>query len=138
MLDQDLSIADADQAHWRLFLVKRKQFIERVLRMVDGADVEVAEKARRIAALKGSLGRLARITPEMCENYLRAWRADRLQWQRHVEDLPTGLDRVCALALLSGDDAPPVNWRSRRQRSRAASRYLPAGVAGGTGVAASG
>jgi len=111
LLDQHLSITDADQAHWARFLVKRRQFIDRVLAMVASNNLEPAEKSLRIAALKGSLGRLALITPELCENYLRAWRADRQEWQRFVQELPTGLDRVAALRLLSGEGAPPVSWQ---------------------------
>ncbi len=118
LLDQELSLADADQAHWARFLVKRRLFVERVVGMVTAADLEPAERGRRIAALKGSLGRLARITPQMCEDYLQAWRTDRQEWQRHLQGLPTGLDRVAALTLLSGDDAPPLNWQPRRRRSR--------------------
>ena len=57
LLDQGRSVTDADQAHWAKFLAKRKRFIGRVLKMVeqDGA-LESADRARRIAALKGSLG----------------------------------------------------------------------------------
>ena len=115
LLDQHLSIVDADRAHWARFLVKRRQFIDRVLAMVASSNLQPAEKARRIAALKGSLGRLALITPELCEDYLRAWRADRQEWQRHIQELPTGLEREPALRLLSADGVPSLTWRLRRQ-----------------------
>jgi len=122
LLDQELSIADADRAHWAVFLAKRRQFIQRVLAMVTNSSLESAEKARRIAALKGSLGRLALITPALCEDYLRAWQADRQQWQRFVQDLPAGLDRVAALRLLSADGAPPVRWHLSGRSHRTADR----------------
>jgi hypothetical protein len=117
LLDQHLSITDADQAHWARFLDKRRQFIDRVLAMVASSnDLDSAQKARRTAALKGSLGRLALITPQLCVNYLRAWRSDRQEWQRYVEELPVGLDRERALAWLSSDGAPPLSWQPRRSR----------------------
>jgi hypothetical protein len=116
LLDQHLSITDADQAHWARFLVKRRQFIDRVLKMVAKSDLESADKARRVAALKGSLGRLALITPALCENYLRAWRRDRQEWQRYVQELPAGLDRERALTWLSSDGALPLSWQLRRNR----------------------
>ena len=116
LLDQHLSITDADQAHWARFLDKRRQFIDRVLAMVASSDLDSAQKARRIAALKGSLGRLALITPQLCVNYLRAWRSDRQEWQRYVEELPVGLDRERALTWLSSDGAPPLSWQPRRDR----------------------
>lgn len=123
LLDQHLSITDADKAHWAKFLVKRRQFIDRVLAMVADSDLEYAEKARRIAALKGSLGRLALITPELCVNYLRAWRSDRQEWQRHLEELPAGLGRERALTCLSTDGAPHLSWQLRRNH-RPTDRYL--------------
>jgi hypothetical protein len=119
LLDQDRSIIDADQTHWAGFLVRRRQFIERVLRMVErDATIESADKSRRVEALKGSLGRLALITPERCENYLRAWAADRERWQRHLEKLPVnsiqGLParawRGQALAALSRPGFPNLTW----------------------------
>ncbi len=124
LLDQHLSIADADGAHWARFLVKRRHFIGRVLEMVEGSNLEPAEKARRVAALKGSLGRLALITPALCENYLRAWQEDRRQWQRHLEELPAVSERVAALQLLSAEGAPPLTWRLRERPGRPARPYL--------------
>ena len=64
LLDQDRSILAADQAFWSRFLVRRKSFIERVLRMVQQDRTFNPEARRlRVEALKGSLGRLALITP---------------------------------------------------------------------------
>jgi len=118
LLDQHLSIADADRAHWAAFLVKRKQFIDRVLEMVRMSPHDPAERDRRVAALRGSIGRLALITPELCVDYLRAWQADRQDWLRHVEGLPGDLDRVSALKMLSADGAPPLGWQLRQRADR--------------------
>lgn len=120
LLDQDRSIMDADQDHWTKFLIKRAHFIEGVLEMVEDDDLEPNEKARRIAALKGSLGRLALITPALCESYLRAWRADRQRWQRHVERLPTRQQRAPAIAALSRRGSPRLTWHLGGQGSHPA------------------
>jgi hypothetical protein len=111
LLDQDRSVTDADQDHWARFLIKRAQFIQSVLAMVREDSLPADEKARRIAALKGSLGRLALITPVLCESYLRAWAADRQQWQRHLDRLPTRQQRRYALAALSRRGCTPLTWR---------------------------
>jgi hypothetical protein len=112
LLDQGQPIADADEAYWAGFLVKRRRFIEGVLDMVKGdATLEPHEQARRIAALKGSMGRLALITPALCEGYLQAWADDRQQWLDHVEPLPSGQELPRALALLSRRGCPPLKWR---------------------------
>ena len=127
LLDQGRSVTDADQAHWAKFLAKRKRFIGRVLKMVeqDGA-LESADRARRIAALKGSLGRLALITPEFCENYLRAWTADRQRWQRHlkqpfirnIQQISGPERRQRALAALPRPGAPRLTWQFGAQGGR--------------------
>jgi hypothetical protein len=112
LLDQDQPILDADRVHWARFLGKRAQFIQGVLEMVQGDNaLNPHEKARRIAALKGSRGRLALITPELCQGYLRAWAADRDDWQRHLEELPTGQQLGDALTELSRRGCPALRWR---------------------------
>lgn len=129
LLDQDRSIPDADRDHWARFLVRRRQFIEGVLEMVEGDALDRGEKARRVAALKGSLGRLALITPELCESYLRAWVTDRRRWQRHVELLPTRQRRASALAALSRRGAPRLTWQLGGPNSRpSAGKIFTAGT----------
>ena len=119
LLDQGGSVANADQAHWIKFLVRRRRFIERVLRMVEqDGTLESAERARRIAALKGSLGRLKLITPKLCEDYLRAWAADRQRWHRELQKPPirsiqqlSGQERRRhAVAALSRPGVPRLTW----------------------------
>lgn len=112
LLDQGQPIADADEAYWAGFLVKRRSFIESVLDMVKANDaLELHDRARRVAALKGSLGRLELITPALCERYLRAWADDRQRWLHHVEQLPSGQELPRALASLSRRGCPPLKWR---------------------------
>lgn len=112
LLDQDQPITDADEAYWAGFLVKRRRFIEGVLDMVKADDaLEPHERARRIAALKGSVGRLALITPVLCERYLRAWADDRQRWLDHVEQLPSGQELPRALASLSRRGCPLLTYR---------------------------
>lgn len=111
LLDQDRSFIEADQAHWRTFLVKRRQFIEDVLAMVQKSTLEPNEKGRRIAALRGSLGRLTLITPDLCEKYLQAWAIDRQRWQRHIELVPTRQQPASALAGLSRRGSSRLRWQ---------------------------
>jgi hypothetical protein len=114
LLDQQLSIAEADEAHWATFLANRRHFIERVRAMVTSkAGLDAAEKTRRDAALRESLGRLALISPQLCVDYLRAWQSDQLAWRRHLDGLRTDLGLKEALAMLTADGAPPLTWRHR-------------------------
>ena len=122
LLDQGKSITDADWVHWTRFLHRRKQFIRYVLSLVEqDRTIGQAERERRIAALKGSLGRLALITPKLCESYLRAWAADRLSWHRFlqkpfiraVQELPVHERLPKALAALSRPGSPCLTWQFR-------------------------
>ena len=132
LLDQGSSISNADQGYWCAFLVRRSAFIHRTLTMVYEADIAPVEKTRRIAALKASLGRLAHITPVLCENYLQAWTTDLGRWQRHLQELPTGLPRKLALATLSRDGSPTLPWRiaGRGEPREAALAAVPHAWAG--------
>jgi hypothetical protein len=127
LLDQQLSIADADLEHWTAYLDVRRQFIQRVRGMVD-ADraLDSADRARRINALNGSLGRLSLITAQLCVNYMRAWQADQKTWRRHIDRLPTGLELVPALNMLTRPGTAPLTWRVRYGPEPTASAHPPA------------
>jgi hypothetical protein len=123
LLDQDRPVMDADESHWSMFLARRAQFIADVLEMVDGQqDLEPPEKERVVAALRGALGRLALITPALCERYLKAWAADRRRWRHHVDRLPTRLQRGAALAALSRRGQPRLTWQAAPPGDHAAAR----------------
>jgi hypothetical protein len=112
LLDQDQLTLEADRGHWARFLDRRAQFIQGVLEMVQADNtLDPYERARRVAALKGSRGRLALITPELCVGYLQAWMADRQRWQQHLEKLPTGRQLHESLGMLSRKGYPPLRWR---------------------------
>ncbi|EWM10935.1 glycosyltransferase family A protein [Kutzneria sp. 744] len=85
LLDQGKRVQDADEDYWRKFLAKRLDFINGVLRRVDEADVSLAECERMKSALRAARGRCTLITPDLCVQYLKAWRTDRGKWRRHLE-----------------------------------------------------
>ncbi|HEY3882764.1 MAG TPA: hypothetical protein VGM12_29610, partial [Trebonia sp.] len=110
LLDQGRSVMDADTRHWKDFLAHRKRFIERVLGMVKAArDLPAGDQARMVASLKASLGRLEHITPDLCQDYLRAWAADRELWRSYIDHLATGRPRKAAVRALThpGRVTPP-------------------------------
>ncbi|HET7014092.1 MAG TPA: hypothetical protein VFI65_09280 [Streptosporangiaceae bacterium] len=119
LLDQGGSIADADAKHWKIYLGVRYRFITDVLGMVQ-AEVtttteQAAEKERKIAALKGAIGRLALITPKLCEDYLRAWSRDRQRWHDHIDQLDSAIPLNQALHLLSSPSARKLTWEINRR-----------------------
>jgi hypothetical protein len=125
LLDQGRSIADADLRHWSEFLARRGKFIDHVLGLVREADIESGERTRMAEALRAARGRLAHITPELCQGFLRAWAADQKRWQKHLDSLPTGQMRESALSLLAAPGKPRLTWHTRNQP--AAASVLAAG-----------
>ncbi|QFZ17042.1 hypothetical protein [Saccharothrix syringae] len=85
LLDAGEPLTGAGVAYWRRFLARRRRFIDDVIAMVHAAGLEEGQKRRMVAALKAARGRNQLIEPELCEEYLAAWRADREVWRAHVE-----------------------------------------------------
>jgi len=102
LLDQRRPLMDADLRHWEKFLQRRERFIKHVMSLVEQADIEAGEKGRMMVALKASKGRLARITPELCRDYLRAFATDRERWRDHVDHLAGDQSIWSALRSLLG------------------------------------
>ena len=120
LLDKGGSIIDADEAHWAEFLVRRRCFIEKVMRMVrQDTTLAPADQARRVVALRASLERLALISPTLCQGYLRAWVDDRRHWNGFVEkpfidrirQLSGSEGRRAALASLVRPGSPCLTWQ---------------------------
>ncbi|MFI9006748.1 hypothetical protein ACIGNX_05880 [Actinosynnema sp. NPDC053489] len=85
LLDTGRGLTEATAGYWRWFLGQRRRFIEEVVGMVCDTVPEGAAKQRMIAALKAAGGRNRLIEPQLCVDYLTAWRADREAWRAHVE-----------------------------------------------------
>jgi hypothetical protein len=117
LLHQDQPVFNADEKHWDAFLLRRRNFILRVLDMVESRIPEGSEKNRIDAALTESLAELERITSDVCQRYVQAWRADRDLWLSHVSDLPTGQAREDALDLLSAPEDPLPRCLTRGDES---------------------
>jgi len=73
-------VQDADQAYWHGFLAKRGAFIGDIMGRAVKSDWETGHRERILASLRAAYGRLTHITPDLCESYLRAWRADGTRW----------------------------------------------------------
>jgi hypothetical protein len=136
LLDQGRSASDGDLEHWRDFLTNRKRFIGRVISMVESAvAIEPAERARRVVALNAALGRLARITPELCVAYHKALVVDQDRWQRHIQAIrhQPRLRRELVLESLAGTRGRPLTWYAtkpapvERRRTPPALRQARAG-----------
>lgn len=87
LLDNGRSLRDATAEHWRGFLRDRAEFITDVIRMAEGMNGDPDLRKRILLALKAARGRCQYIKPELCVQYLDAWRGDRIIWRHHIEDI---------------------------------------------------
>ena len=109
LLDQNLSLTDADSDHWERFLATRREFIDDVVAMVRYDSLSPHEQRRRIAALHGSVGRLGQITPDICIRYLDAWRNDLRRWARLRDGQPPAIPRSALQTALEAE-FPGLVW----------------------------
>jgi len=116
LLDQSRSAAEAGPGHWMDFLARRERFIAHVLTMVEEAKLDPGEQSRMVAALKAAKGRLAHITPRMCQDYLRALSDDQERWRLHIEGLEKGLSLGAALRTLTKPGCPTLRWEIKNHR----------------------
>jgi hypothetical protein len=87
LLDNGRSLQDATEGHWRGFLRARREFITDVIGMVERMDGEPSQRHRMLLALKAARGRNHSIKPELCVNFVKAWRNDRARWSDHLAEL---------------------------------------------------
>jgi hypothetical protein len=113
LLDQGKPAADGDLVHWREFLLHREQFIKQVRGMVRSqTHTDSAERMRMEEALTAALGRLARISAELCVRYMEALAIDQENWQRHISQIrgQRMQSRAEAINSLTVRGETPLTW----------------------------
>jgi hypothetical protein len=88
-LDRNQNIWDVDTRYWRDFIQRRTEFHQRVaeaLGHVEDRDKEEAVRASN--SIRAAQDQLARITPELCQKFVRLWYDDREKWRSYVANLP--------------------------------------------------
>jgi hypothetical protein len=86
LLDHGKSLGDATFRHWHSFLRERVGFIGDVIGMVEGMAGD-PRQTQMLQSLEAARGHCQQIEPDLCVRYLDAWRADRVIWRNHIEDL---------------------------------------------------
>lgn len=102
VLDNGGRIAQADLAHWRMFLGRRRKLIDGITRMV--INRPVGRKGPMLASLGAARRQLALITPELCLEYVHAWQQDRRQWTAFAGQFPIRSNLAVALKEIGVPD----------------------------------
>ncbi|GIJ50716.1 hypothetical protein Val02_76020 [Virgisporangium aliadipatigenens] len=104
LLDNRMTIADADKKYWAGALERRRLFIAHVEKRIRRTDLTGDDKARILAALAAAERRRQRIKPEDCDDFLTAWLQDREQWSARFAELEPESSLLAALKRLGLND----------------------------------
>ena len=95
-LDCNQGIWDVDANYWREFIESRMEFHQRVTEALGRVeDRHRDEAARARNSIRAAQDQLTRITPELCQKFVRLWQADQVKWRSYLADLPR-LDSLMA------------------------------------------
>ena len=113
LLDLGAYAADADRDYWKAFLDARWRFLKNI---VDRHRQAPQEKQLKIlSAVQMAMICLMQIQPEMCENYVKAWRRDLRDWTERVRlaSRVSSVDSALAkLELKATENGRPGRFRS--------------------------
>lgn len=85
-IGEEIWTVDAD--YWWYFIARRKEFHERVLKALGKVDAPKREEAARAAdSIQAAQEQLAKITPQLCQTFVRLWRSDLRRWHSYLERL---------------------------------------------------
>ncbi|MEU8251584.1 GNAT family N-acetyltransferase [Nonomuraea sp. NPDC048916] len=103
LLDAGEAWTGADRDFWGHHIDRRRRLIGDILRRIrQGAGGDRHRRDRMRASLRAALAQHEFVTPKLCVRYLRAWQADRDDWQTFLSDLPTDLPLEKARDELAG------------------------------------
>jgi hypothetical protein len=86
LLHSNLRADSADREYWRMFLHDRSRILDEILENLHKAAAE--KRGKMHAAIVTARATLRDITPDMCVDYIEAWRNDLEQWRKRLAMLP--------------------------------------------------
>jgi hypothetical protein len=111
LLDEKRSLAAADAKHWEAFLAGRRSLIDDLLTDLGKRGVGNGEWMRWEASLKEAWSACTDITPQLCSDYVAAWRADLDTWRRTISGLPRQAGMAVALEELGIAAKAECSWQ---------------------------
>jgi glycosyltransferase involved in cell wall biosynthesis len=115
-LDAGFGISNVDEAYWHTFKKSRGDFLSRVAESLAAhpqRDLD-NDKGREVRAAQASIraaqDQLGRITPELCQKFIRLWQDDLVEWHQylttklpHFESVASALDHLSLDYLATPD-----------------------------------
>ena len=109
LLHLGLDVAQATGEYWGEFLEARRHFLEDALSRADEAPSDMQNEIT--ASLQSALKCLSGITPDLCAQYVEAWRQDLKRWKRRWAEIRVMPSVDAALAELGLETTPAHNLK---------------------------
>ena len=117
-LDRNQGIWDVDTDYWRDFIKRRMEFHQRVTEALSHVEDRYKDEAARASnSIRAAQDQLTKITPELCQKFVRLWQDDRERWRSYLADLPS-LDSITTAFKFLGIEPAACYPGSRSNRGR--------------------
>ncbi|WP_254897466.1 hypothetical protein [Amycolatopsis sp. Hca4] len=87
LLDNGRELTAANSVYWAEFLPHRRQLIRTTVARIRHSRIRRDEQEKMVRSLKAAVASSRRITPELCVQYMDAWKTDCARWRNHVARL---------------------------------------------------
>lgn len=87
LLHSKLGAESADLEYWRKFLDDRNRILDEILE--ESGQVRMDKRGKMRESIAAARVTLQDITPDMCVQYIEAWRSDLKQWGTRLQTLPS-------------------------------------------------
>jgi hypothetical protein len=87
LLHSKLGAESADLEYWRKFLDDRNRILDEILK--ESGQVAMDKRGKMRESIAAARVILQEITPDMCVQYIEAWRSDLKQWRIRLQTLPS-------------------------------------------------
>ena len=88
-LDHKQDLWELDTRYWRDFIKRRMEFHQRVAEALGRVEEpHRIEAARASDSIRAAQDQLARLTPGLCQRFVRLWQDDRDKWRSYLAGLP--------------------------------------------------
>ena len=125
-LDIGEQVWTVDADYWRHFIDRRAGFHERVLRALHRVEEPMREEAARAAgSIRAAQSQLTRITPQLCQTFVRLWRSDLKRWHWYLEGLRSQGSPAAAFKYLGLDLVDSQTARMNRTAGPSSSTGYP-------------
>ncbi len=115
-LDINEGIWNVDARYWRDFIKRRTEFHQRVTEALGRVEDPYKDEAAKASkSIRAAQDQLSRITPQLCQKFMRLWHDDLKEWRGYLADLPRLDSLMAAFKYL---DIDPAACRPNDQSGR--------------------